>query len=213
MSASTLPRMVERSRRIDLRVVVGLLLFAVGVFATSGVIRQANERTPVLVVSRTLQPGQTLSPDDVRVAEVGLPPGIAAISAGQINDIVGKAVMSPLVEGQILSPASVATGSPIVPGQVAMSVAVAPSHAAGGALRAGDRVMVLSTQSPDRSSARTIVLLSEVEILSVETEDGLGAEPAIAVTVAISESDAPTLAQAANSGVIDLVLLPAGETS
>lgn len=93
-----------------------------------------------------------------------------------------------------------------------MSVAVAPSHAAGGALRAGDRVMVLSTQSPDRTSARTVVLLAEVEILSIEEEDGPGAEPAVTVTLAVSESDAPAVAQAANSGAIDLVLLPAKET-
>lgn len=210
MSASALPRVLERSRRIDLRVVVGLLLFVVGVFATSGFIRQANERTPVFVAARTLQPGQMLSPSDLRVAEVGLAPGVAAIPAGSVHDLAGKAVMSPLEEGQILSPASVAAGSALVPGQVAMSVAVAPSHAAGGALRAGDHVMVLSTQSPDRMSASTAVLLSEVEILSVETEDGAGVEPAVTVTVAISENDAPALAQAANSGVIDLVLLPTG---
>lgn len=213
MSASVLPRAVARSRRIDLRVVVGLLLFAVGILATSGVIREANERTSVLVAARTLQPGQTLRPDDIRVAEVGLAPGIVAIFAADVHDIVGEAVVSPLEEGQILSPASVATGSALAPGQVAMSVAVAPSHAAGGALQAGNRVMVLSTQSPDRTSARTVVLLAEVEILSVGSEDGPGAEPAITVTLAVSESEAPILAQAANSGVIDLVLLPAGEST
>lgn len=211
MNATALPRMVERSRRIDLRVVVGLLLFAVGVLATSGVIRQANERTPVLVAARILQPGETLRPDDVRVAEVGLAPGVAAIPAADLHGVVGQAVMSSLEEGQILSPASIATGSALAPGQVAMSVAVAPSHAAGGALRAGDRVMVLSTQGPDRTSARTVVLLAEVEILSVEAEDGPGA-PTVTVTLAVSESDAPALAQAANSGALDLVLLPAGET-
>lgn len=210
MSTQALPRAIARTRRIDLRVVVGLLLFIVGILATSGLVRQAKERTPVLVATRQLEAGETLRSEDMRVAELGLGSGVAIISAHELDAVVGQVLTAPLEAGQVLAPGAVASGQSLAAGQVAVSVAVAPSHAAGGSLRAGDRVMLLGTTEPDRPTARTTVLLSEVEVIAVGREDGPGADPNLTVTLAVSADDASSVVQAANSGVLDLVLLPTG---
>ena len=210
MSTQVLPRAMARTRRIDLRVVVGLLLFIVGILATSGLVRQAKERTPVLVATRPLDAGETLGPEDLRVAELGLGAGVATVSANELDTVIGRVLTAPLEAGQVLAPGAAASGPSLTAGQVALSVAVAPAHAAGGNLRAGDRVMLLGTTEPDRPTARTTVLLSEVVVIAVGQEDGPGADPNLTVTLAVSTDDASAVVQAANSGVLDLVLLPTG---
>lgn len=210
MSSQALPRAIARTRRIDLRVVVGLLLFILGILATSGLVRQAKERTPVLVATRQLEAGETLGSGDLRVAELGLESGVATVPANELDAVVGRVLTAPLEAGQVLAPDAATSGPSLADGQVAVSVAVAPSHAAGGSLRAGDRVMLLGTTEPNRLTARTTVLLSEVELIAVGQEDAPGADPNLTVTLAVSANDASSVVQAANSGVLDLVLLPTG---
>jgi Flp pilus assembly protein CpaB len=208
MSVQVLPRVAVQSRRIDLRVVVGLLLFIIGVLATSSLIRQAKQRTPVLVVAHSLQPGDTLTPNDLRVAELGLASGVATVPANNLNSVLGRVLTSPVEAGQVLSPGAISDGSSLAAGQVALSVPVAPAHAAGGSLRSGEHVMLLGTEDPDRPTAHTRVLLSSVEVIAVVTAEGPGIEPNLTVTLAVGTHDAPSVVQAANSGVLDLVLLP-----
>lgn len=212
MSAQVLPRAAVRTRRIDLRIVVGLLLFVVGVLATSGLIRQAKERTPVLVAAHSLEPGDTVGSEDLRVAEMGLATGVATLSADELDSVVGQVLTSPIEAGQVLAPGAISSGPSLGAGEVALSVAVAPSRAAGGSLRSGDRVMLLGTQDPDRPTARTSVLLPSVEIIAVDEAQGPGVEPSLTVTLAVGTDDAQSVVQAANSGVLDLVLLPSEES-
>lgn len=212
MSAQALPRAIARTRRIDMRVVVGLLLFVVGILATSGLIRQAQERTPVLVATQALQPGHTVEVGDLRVAEVGLSPGVASLSASELDAVVGRVVTAPVEAGQVMTPGAMSSGPPLAAGEVAISVGVAPQHAAGGSLQAGDRVTLLATEDPDRPTARTSELLSDVEVITVQQEQGPAADPLLTVTLAIASDDAAAVAQAANSGVLDLALLPAGDS-
>jgi Flp pilus assembly protein CpaB len=212
MSAQALPRAVARTRRIDLRVVLGLLLFVVGILATSGLIRQAQQRTPVLVATRTLEPGHTIQEGDLRAAEVGLGPGVASVPAEELELVEGQVLAAPVEEGQVVTSGAVSAGPSVSTGQVALSVGVTPQHAAGGSLRSGDRVQLLATEDPDRPTARTSVLLSDVEVVAVTPEQGPAADPLLTVTLAVDSDDAAAVAQAANSGVLDLGLLPAGES-
>jgi Flp pilus assembly protein CpaB len=109
----------------------------------------------------------------------------------------------------LVTPAAMVDGGPaLAPGRVAMSVAVAPEHAAAGLLRAGDRVAVVASGTPDQPDVRAGVVLSSVPVLSVlaPPADG-GGEGRLLVSVAVALGEAPLLARAAQ-GTIDLVLLP-----
>lgn len=212
MSAQVLPRAIARTRRIDMRVVVGLLLFTVGILATSGLIRQAQERTPVLVATRTLEPGDTIQEGDLRVAEVGLSPGVASIPADRLETLVGQVLTAPVENGQIMTPGALSSAPSLAPGEVAISIGVPPQHAVAGNLKAGDRVRLLATEDPGRPTARTSVLLSDVRVVAVHQEDAPAADPTLTVTLGVAADDATAVAQSANSGVLDLVLQPGGES-
>jgi Flp pilus assembly protein CpaB len=212
MASTVVPRSAARLRRLDLRVVIGLALLLVGVVGTVGVVQAAGERTPVLVMARNVPAGQVIGELDVRVAEMGLAPGVATLGVGDRGRVVGQVASAPLAAGQVLDPTVVADPSPIQAGQVLMSVAVAPEHAAAGTLRAGDQVAVVASSPPDQPTtgitARAGVLLSQVPVISVSsaTEEA-GGEGKLLVSLAVPQEQAAALAQAAH-GTLDLVLLP-----
>jgi Flp pilus assembly protein CpaB len=209
MASTVVPRSAARLRRLDLRVVIGLALLLAGVLGTVGVVQAAGERTPVLVMARDVPAGQVIGELDVRVAELGLAPGVAALGVQDRGRVVGRVASAPLAAGQVLGPTVVAEPIPIEAGQVLMSVAVAPEHAAAGTLRAGDQVAVVASSPPDQPTAgRAGVLLSPVPVISVtSTADESGGDGKLLVSLAVAEELAPALAQAAH-GTVDLVLLP-----
>jgi Flp pilus assembly protein CpaB len=149
-----------------------------------------------------------LGSNDLRVAELGLASGVVTVPAADVNSVAGHVLTSPVEAGQVLAPGAISAGPSLATGQVALSVAVAPAHAVGGSLRSGERVMLLGTEDPDRPTARTTVLLPSVQVIAVATAQGPGVEPNLTVTLAVGTRDAQSVVQAANSGVLDLVLLP-----
>jgi Flp pilus assembly protein CpaB len=212
VTSTVVPKTAARMRRVDLRVLIGLALLLVGVLGTLGIVQQAGQRSPVLVMARAVQAGQVIDTGDVRVAELGVAPGVATLGVGERARVVGRVAAVPLESGQVLSPAVVADGPALAAGQVAMSMALAPEHAAAGLLRAGDRVAVLASGKPGDTiaSGRAGVLLSPVRVLSVLPQgDDTSADRKLLVSLAVRPEQAVLLAQA-TQGTLDLVLLPAG---
>jgi Flp pilus assembly protein CpaB len=208
MASTALPQAAARLRRIDLRVVIGLAVLLVGVAGTLGVVQQAGEHTPVLVMARDVPAGRVIGTQDVRVAELGLAPGVATLGIGERGRVVGQVASVPLAAGQVLSPSSITESPPLGPGQAVMSLAVAPEHAAAGTLRAGDRVAVVASGKPDQPFTPAQVLLSPVQVLSVlASQDEAGSDRKLLVSLAVRPEQAAVLAQAAQ-GTVDLVLLP-----
>ena len=208
MTSTVAPRSAARLRRLDLRVVIGLALLLAGVVGTVGVVQRAGQRTPVLVMARDVPAGQAIDAQDVRVAELGLAPGVAALGVRDRERVVGQVASTPLAAGQVLGPTAVAQAPPLAAGQVLMSVAVAPEHAAAGTLRAGDQVAVVASGAADQpTAARAEVLLSPVPVIAVVApEPDAGEDGKLLVSLAIPQEQAPALAQATH-GTVDLVLL------
>ncbi len=210
MTSTVIPQTAARVRRIDLRVLLGLALLLAGVLGTLAIVQQAGQRIPVLVMAHSVQAGQVIGADDVRVAELGTAPGVATLGAGERARVVGRRAAVPLEPGQVLGPAVVADGPALAAGLVAMSLALAPEHAAAGQLRAGDRVAVVASGKPEETSGDvgSGVLLSPVQVLSVLPQGDGGGEGKLLVSLAVRPGQAALLARAAQ-GTLDLVLLPA----
>jgi hypothetical protein len=86
MTSTAVPRSTARLRRIDLRVVIGLALLLAGVLGTVAVVQRAGQRVPVLVVAREVPAGQVVGDQDVRVAELGLAPGVATLESTTVAE-------------------------------------------------------------------------------------------------------------------------------
>ena len=212
MTSTVVPQTAARVRRIDLRVLLGLALLLAGVLGTLAIVQQAGQRTPVLVMARSVQAGQVIGADDVRVAELGIAPGVATLGVAERARVVGRRAVVPLEQGQVLGPSVVADGPALGAEMVAMSLALAPEHAAAGQLRAGDRVAVVASGKSDQPSSgeESGVLLSPVQVLSVLSQgEQNGSDRRLLVSLAVRPAQAALLARAAQ-GTVDLVLLPVG---
>jgi Flp pilus assembly protein CpaB len=183
----------------------------VAVFGGASLIRTAQARTPVLVAAGSVQPGEVIGPEDVRVAELSLTGGVAYLPASMQDQIVGRVAAEPFWEGKVLGPNSLSESPPLPAGTVAMSLMLKPEAAVAGGIRPGDNVAVITSTAPGRGAQQTTILFTSVPVLAVsraQIEDGGG----VVVTLRLRLEEARALAAARAAGTVDLVLL-AGASS
>lgn len=150
----------------------------------------------VVVASTSVPRGQTLRPDQVRLATY--PRRYAPVgSFARISQVVGRATLADLATGEAVTRTRLArvragpVASLVPEGLRAFAV---PSSLPSGALVPGDRVDVLATYGGGQPHTETVV--SDVEVL-LTLEAGAGGgrsvEPAAALSGAGSGTAGPTL--------------------
>ena len=157
----------------------------------------------VAVADRPLAQGSVLSAEDIRFVEVdadfeGLP---FLVSESAISQLEGWVVDRPIATGELLeTSALVEPGAPS--GLRSMSLPIAPEHAAGGTISAGDRVDVISV---DDGVAQFVV--TGVEVIGVSDPDAgsFGAVGDYHIVLAVDADQALWLAQAIDSGSLELI--------
>ncbi len=147
----------------------------------------------MVVASRDLRPGTTLTPDDVRV-EKRLTTTIPDGSRGDLGAVVGATLASPARRGEVLTDVRL-LGSRLAESTAGPGARIVPLHLADGALvdlvRVGDVVDVLA--APDNDAPAATRAVSKV----IATD---------AVVVLVS---AKNKIQAADGDRVVLVALPA----
>lgn len=223
MSSQTLTpeRAIRRPWRVDLRAVLSILvtLAAIGgMFLYAG---SLSATRPLLVATRDLPTGTTLSRDDLAIAQVRVDDAIyaAAVPAGALANIVGHQLSEPVHRQQILARAQISARPRLTPGQLALTIPVKAESAAGGHLHAGDEVRVFVTRKANGSDADTSVVLDRVQVYGVDHDERAAVTssatagrtetgPLASVTLIVSEEGARALAAARHSGDLDVALLP-----
>ncbi len=206
MTSRVLPRAAARGRRVDLRVLIGLVAVLAGVLGTAGVVRHLAAHTPVLVMTRSVQAGATIGAADLRVAELGLTPGVAVLGPDARDRVVGQVAVVPLAAGQVLAAQQVTQNAPVGGDQVVMSVALPPEQAAGGMVQAGDQVELIATPRSAVGDGRAQVLLGSVRVLAVSPSADPSGGGKLVISLAVPRPSAPQVAQAA-AGRVDLAVL------
>lgn len=206
----TLPRAAAQVRRIDMRVAVSLLLLIAGTLGVASVLKTATARSAVLVAARAVEPGSVIVAKDLKVEEVSLSGGVVSIAASSMSGLIGKVAAEPLYPGKLLTDRSISSGPPVPVGYVAMSIALKPERAVGGTLRSGDRVGIVATSNAGRPDAASVLLFQKIPVVAISTRSG-GEGNLVIVTLQVRPEEARALAQARNSGELDLLLLSGTE--
>ena len=179
------------------RTVLARRVAAAGLVVLAGVAALRSnpdgDRVDVVVASRDLRPGTTLTPDDVRV-EKRLTTTIPDGSRGDLGAVVGATLASPARRGEVLTDVRL-LGSRLAESTAGPGARIVPLHLADGALvdlvRVGDVVDVLA--APDNDAPAATRAVSKV----IATD---------AVVVLVS---AKNKIQAADADRVVLVALPA----
>jgi len=188
--------------------IVALALAAATASVVAGSIAAAESRarqwgamTDVPVAAHDIEAGQTLTARDVVRRRL---PAALLPRSGVAADPVGHAVVVPVVAGEVLIEAKVAPwgvhglAAAMPPGARALAV---PRGDASPPLHAGDRVDVLATfaSSEGGTAGRDPTFPVAVNALVLDVADN-------AITVAVTEHEAPRVAFALAQGTIALAL-------
>jgi Flp pilus assembly protein CpaB len=222
-------RAIRQPRRLDLRAVLGLVLLLV---ATAGSIlfwSASSDARSVLVATRDLPAGATLSANDLAVARVRVDDAVyaAAWPASAREELIGRQLAEPIHAQQLLVRPQLATRSPLAADQLALTIPVRAETAVGGRLRPGDHVQVLATTGKSKPETETYVVLRHVRVYDVGRDErvtivntaGAGEAsprpaaqgPISTLTLIVTQDQALELARARWNGELDVALLPGPE--
>lgn len=167
------------------------------------VLQDRSSSQLVAIADRPLTTGTPLTDDSIRLVPVdssfeGLP---SLVSEGDLPVLEGWVVGRAIPEGGLIDRAAL-----VEPGEASglrsMSIPIATEHAAGGALVSGDRVDVISVGDGVAS-----FVARDLEVTGVSESAGaaIGAASAYNVVVAVTADQALALAQAIDSGSMEIV--------
>ena len=136
------PAPVVRRVRVP-QLALGVLL--AGLAALTFVLFNAAsvQRTPVLALASDVQRGQVLEVEDLQVVHVGTDDLLALTPADRSDLLVGRAAVTDLAAGTLLTTDQVASGSTLTPGAGVVGLALAPGQYPTPRLAIGDLVSVV----------------------------------------------------------------------
>jgi len=215
---------LRRSRHLDGRALVGVLLTLAAVGGAMLLFNATNDSRAVLVATRNLPAGATLSAADVTVAHVRVDDSLyqAALSEQSMTQVVGKQLAEPVHPQQMLVRDQISTRPSIGANESAMTIPVSPSSAVAGRIRPGDSVEVLATLNKGKPDSKVSVVLPRVSVYdvsyyqrlaAVNTSNASDANPTSqgqisTVTLILTNEQAQSLALARWNGDLDVILLP-----
>lgn len=136
-----------RPRRRPWLIASGALVASVGALGVVWLVGAASDREEVLAVRQPVPYGQVLQPSDLAVVRVSVDPGVDTLPAGARATVVGQAAATALAPGMLLAPGMVSPLGEPAAGRVLVPLAIPAERMPAQGLRAGDRILAVSTQA------------------------------------------------------------------
>ena len=191
------PVAAVRRMRIP-QLVVGVLLTAGAALGFVLFNAASVQRTPVLALAGDVGRGHILAVDDLQVVHVGTDDVLALTPADRSELLVGRAAVVALSAGTLVTVEQFAQGRTLVPGAGVVGLALSPGQYPTPRLAIGDLVNVLEVSDGDR------LLVEAAEVIEVEA---VGTQGQRFISLLTGEEQASTVAGAAASGEVRLVLI------
>ena len=156
------------------------------------------QRTPVLALATDVLRGQVLELEDLQVAHVGTDDVLAMTPADRADLLVGRAAVTDLRAGTLLTEDQVAAGATLTPGAGVVGLALAPGQYPTPQLAIGDLVTVVEVAD------QLVELVEAAEVVGIEA---VGSQGQRFISLQTGEPDAATVAAAAATGEVRLVLI------
>jgi len=192
--------------------VVGVLVMSM--FALGAVLwhLSAVDRSPALAVVGTVERGDVISSDDLRVVYVSSDDALARMGESQITEVVGRVALVDLAPGTLVTRSVVADRPTLEEGEGIVGLSLDPGGYPDLGLAAGDRVTIVRSgdtavpeatddSAGDGETSSSNVIAREATVVSVEELTG----DRRLVSVLTTEADAEAVAAAAGSGSLRLV--------
>jgi SAF domain len=200
------PRLVKQRHIRRGWIGIGVLAIVLAALGSATLFRAIGPQQAYLALARDVPVGTQVSSDDLRVVRMNSSPGLSPVPQSQVDDVVGQYAAVPLVEGTLLAMAQL-TDQPVPPaGQQLVAIGLPPDRLPGGALEAGDPVMLVTTS--EHNAAEPELAPRTFPARVHDTEETEGRDDDVVVSLLVSESDGAVIASLAAADLLTLVLLP-----
>lgn len=163
----------------------------------------ATQKDPVLALARDVSQGDLIERDDLRVVFVATDDPYAHVGRDDAALLIGHTAVADMLQGTLLTPASVTAESILTAGDGVVGLALEPGQVPSARLRAGDLVNVIaSPRSDGESSTPGEVIVRAAEVFSVEPDTSTGR---LLVSLKTTEENANRIAASAEAGPLRLV--------
>jgi Flp pilus assembly protein CpaB len=165
----TTGRLIQPARRLDIRVLTGLLLL-LATLAGGALFWQSLDRTrAVLVYARDVPAGALIQSSDLTSVSFAVPAALrdTVVPVAERDQIIGRVAGEDLHAGGLVQRASLSGRPAVPPGGGIVALPVSATSAVGGRLQIGDHVRVVATWNRARDHARTETVLPDALIEDV----------------------------------------------
>lgn len=201
---------VPQGRRRPGLLALGIALTALGALVAAWLVTGASDRTSVLVLTRDVAYGETITQADLSVTDVAVDPTVTTVPATDAANLVGLVATANLTAGTLLNPGHLTAQTPPGDGQVLVPLALAANRLPVGGLHPGDTLLVVATPQPGQGTAATAPETTQVTVVRVGAADLNGMS---VIDVVVDAAAGPALAGLSASGEIAVVLQPVGGQS
>lgn len=186
-----------RGRRRPWLIAVGVLISAAGVLITVWLIGSVGHRDEILVISRDVAYGQTISDEDLSVARVSADPVVRTVPATSRSWVVGRVASVSLSAGMVLTTTMTDSAGEPRPSRVLVPLALPGNRMPVSGLRPGDPLLVVDGSQGGEPISAVVVAVGEPDL------DG-----AVVVDLTTEASSGPGLAAAALNGQSAVIRQP-----
>lgn len=201
-SGRLLPAPKRRLRRAWL--ILAALTIIAGALIAYWAGQRGQERVSVLAAAHALQPGHTLSRDDLRLVALADTTGLSTIDATAIEQVLGKQTSIAIPAGTLLSQDAL---RPVTysPGDGVVGLSLTPAQLPSTPLVGGEQVELVPTPPQQGDPPTSQPASISAVVLSTST---VADSNATIVNVRLPKAQAVTAAAQAATGRIALVLVP-----
>lgn len=161
------------------------------------------QRVAVLALAEDITRGQVIDVEDLRIVHVGTDDPLAMVAADRAVDLVGRAAITDLPAGTLVTSEQFAIASTLIPGSGVVGLALAPGQYPTPQLRVGDLVNVVVASDGEAADAGRL-LVEAAEVVWVEP---VGTQGQRFVSLLTGEELAGEVAATAARGEVRLVLV------
>jgi hypothetical protein len=187
---------------------LALVMVCVAVFIS--VYQKAGDEASVLVITRSVAQGQTLTAADLRVARMSVSTGVASVPAAEASAVVGRRASEGLAPDTLLSVSDLVTSYSPPAGQAVVGIAARDGQLPASGVAAGETVDVVLTGLPGEQEAAAGTGGTGDAPSSDATTGTSGAQSGVAGTVLVADATVVQVSlssASSGSGTTDVSLL------
>lgn len=188
---------------------VGVLAIVLAALGSATLFRAIGPAEEYLVLTEDVPVGTQVTSDHLGLVRLNTGPGLSAVPASEVEQVVGRYASVPLVAGTLVAEGQLTDEQVPAPGEQLVSISLPPSRVPGDTLPSGHPVLLVATQSRG-GDEETGPPTYHAVVHDVSPAPGRSNN--LHVSLIVAERDGATVASLAADDNLTVVLVPEGRS-